>query len=319
MSMGENTTQVTKLSTAVLPKKDQFEFWYSAMNQRGTRISIEPNDASAFTGIVKTTLVGDILISHMYCDANEVIRTPSHINQDTELYYIVHLPLANQLTLTANGEVTEVAAGSLVILNTEFPIIASQAARNLISLKIPVTSLPELTLEQAILGFSFNQIPFYVKRLLISIAHQAFAKPMTMVEQVECRESILGSLTALVTNKDTQIPYMKQFLFGEVCRFVDANYASSISLEQVAHKLQISKIYIHKILASKGMTFRELLTQRRMQGAIGKMLDKNKHFTRFSDIALDVGYKNPSHFTKAFNKQFNMAPFQFYKSFNLFA
>lgn len=84
---------------------------------------------------------------------------------------------------------------------------------------------------------------------------------------------------------------------------------SSFSVEMLAEELAISRSGLQKkIQALVGETPGDLIRRIRLKKAAE--LIKNK-FGNLSEIALEVGYNNPVHFSEAFKRQFGTTPSQF--------
>ncbi|MBE0571459.1 MAG: response regulator [Ignavibacteriaceae bacterium] len=90
---------------------------------------------------------------------------------------------------------------------------------------------------------------------------------------------------------------------------------ASFSVEILAEELAISRSGLQKkIQALIGETPGDLI--RRIRLAKAAELIKHK-FGNLSEVALEVGYNNPAHFSEAFKKQFGVAPSQYLNNKNL--
>jgi AraC-like DNA-binding protein len=88
--------------------------------------------------------------------------------------------------------------------------------------------------------------------------------------------------------------------------FMDENYMYDLSLEEIAN-------FTGRSLASFKRDFKKVsslppqkwLIEKRLHAAYDKIYDENK---KISDVYLEVGFKNLSHFSSAFKRQFGHAP-----------
>ena len=87
---------------------------------------------------------------------------------------------------------------------------------------------------------------------------------------------------------------------------------SSFSVEMLAEELAISRSVLQrKIQSLTGETPGELIRRIRLN----KAAELIKHrFGNLSEIALEVGYNNPAHFSEAFKKQFGITPSQYLRN-----
>lgn len=96
----------------------------------------------------------------------------------------------------------------------------------------------------------------------------------------------------------------------EVLKFIADNYADEdISLNQLASHVNVSPNHLSMIFSQEtGNTFIKYLTDYRMNKAKEMLKCTNK---RGSEIALEVGYKDPHYFSYIFKKTQGMTPTQF--------
>ena len=95
-------------------------------------------------------------------------------------------------------------------------------------------------------------------------------------------------------------------LFEEATAIVEAEYASDLSLDDIARRVASSRRQLQRAYAEIGhTTFREHLTQVRMERA-AELLAAERLTVR--EVANRVGYRQPAQFAKAFRRHFGVAP-----------
>lgn len=93
--------------------------------------------------------------------------------------------------------------------------------------------------------------------------------------------------------------------------YVQANYQSQISLNDLASRLYLSNAYLSKYIKKNlGMTFVEYLNNIRLFHAVDELMYTNKNITH---IALDNGFPASAAFTKAFKEAYNESPSEYRK------
>ncbi len=84
---------------------------------------------------------------------------------------------------------------------------------------------------------------------------------------------------------------------------------SKFGIEAFAKEMAVSRTQLHrKLLAVTGLAPGEFLRSFRLKRAAQMLLEKRLSVTQ---IAFEVGFNSPSHFTKAFTQQFNCLPSEF--------
>src|SRR6187200_621143 len=98
-------------------------------------------------------------------------------------------------------------------------------------------------------------------------------------------------------------------LFEDATAIVDTEYASDLSLDDIARRVASSRRQLQRAYAEIGdTTFRDHLTRVRMQKA-AEMLSTRALTVR--EVAHRVGYRQPAQFAKAFRRYQGVAPSDF--------
>lgn len=88
--------------------------------------------------------------------------------------------------------------------------------------------------------------------------------------------------------------------------YIEDNIEESLSLESVSNHFNISKYYFHRLFsAMTGYTFNNYLLSRRLNTSV--YLIQNERLS-LTDIAYRLNFGTPSSFTRAFKRQYGIAP-----------
>ena len=99
---------------------------------------------------------------------------------------------------------------------------------------------------------------------------------------------------------------LRRSLFEEATEIVDREFASDLSLDDIARRVASSRRQLQRAYAEiGGTTFRDHLTRVRMDRA-AEMLAARAFTVR--EVAHRVGYRQPAQFAKAFRRYRGMAP-----------
>jgi AraC family transcriptional regulator, regulatory protein of adaptative response / methylphosphotriester-DNA alkyltransferase methyltransferase len=102
---------------------------------------------------------------------------------------------------------------------------------------------------------------------------------------------------------------LRTSLFHEANAIVEHEYASELSLDDIARRVASSRRQLQRAYAEIGnSTFREHLTEVRMRKA-AEMLATRRLTVR--EVAHRVGYRQPAQFAKAFRRYQGVAPSDF--------
>ena len=106
--------------------------------------------------------------------------------------------------------------------------------------------------------------------------------------------------------------YNKNYVVNRIINYLSENYEHKISLEQIAHNMYLSPVYISKI-------FKEETGESPINYLIKIRLEKAKEILLTSDngsiknIANQVGYDDVYHFSKLFKKYYGISPLYYRK------
>jgi YesN/AraC family two-component response regulator len=91
--------------------------------------------------------------------------------------------------------------------------------------------------------------------------------------------------------------------------YVETRLHTHVSLDQVAREAGMSKFHFCRVFKSElGLTFREFLARRRIARAVELLRDPDRSLT---DIYIEVGFKDMSHFSRVFRKLVGQSPSRF--------
>ena len=102
---------------------------------------------------------------------------------------------------------------------------------------------------------------------------------------------------------------LRSSLLEEANAIVDRDYASDLSLDDIARRVASSRRQLQRAYAEiGGTTFRDHLTQVRMERAADLLA--TRMFT-VREVAHRVGYRQPAQFAKAFRRHRGVSPSDF--------
>lgn len=88
--------------------------------------------------------------------------------------------------------------------------------------------------------------------------------------------------------------------------YIENNIEKSLSLDSVANQFNLSKYYFHRLFsAMMGCSLNQYLLSRRLNAAVKLIQNENLSLT---DIAYQLNFGTPSSFTRAFKREYGLAP-----------
>jgi AraC family transcriptional regulator, regulatory protein of adaptative response / methylphosphotriester-DNA alkyltransferase methyltransferase len=110
------------------------------------------------------------------------------------------------------------------------------------------------------------------------------------------------------TQRPTTIRH-RTSLFEDAVAIVESEYATELSLDDIARRVASSRRQLQRAYAEIGeTTFRDHLTMVRMQKAAELLAGRGP---TIREVAFRVGYRQPAQFAKAFRRHHGMSPSDF--------
>lgn len=251
---------------------------------------------------------------------------PAHSHDFIELNYMV----SGQSNQILNGQTYQLPAGHLLVMDREviqmygymgtddllinILLDPQQIPANFTKLIEPANSFIRFLYNAlqtngdhtSLLIYNLNQVP-QTKLLFETLIYYA----MTNATPVNAREPLLAaSLAALpqptvdhVQELDNSANQIQQ-----IVAFIDQHY-QTVTLESLSAAFGYNKNYLgNKLKQSTGLSFTELLDQKRLVTAQNLLLNTN---LSLEVITLELGFKNPTSLFRLFNKLVGISPTEF--------
>jgi AraC family transcriptional regulator, regulatory protein of adaptative response / methylphosphotriester-DNA alkyltransferase methyltransferase len=95
-------------------------------------------------------------------------------------------------------------------------------------------------------------------------------------------------------------------LIAKVKQLIEASYAADLSLHEIASRCYVSPFYLQRVFKQvTQISPTQYLIKKRIEAA--KQLIEQPAFS-ITEIALQVGFKNPAHFSSVFSKEVGLPP-----------
>lgn len=125
------------------------------------------------------------------------------------------------------------------------------------------------------------------------------------------RDAVSQALRAVSRHQE---PRAGSTLFERVVAYIDRAFEDpDLSPTSVATALGISVRYLHLLFAQQGHTAAAWIRERRLSYC-RDLLGKATADVSVTDVALQAGFSDPSHFSRLFRQRFGMAPNQYRRS-----
>jgi AraC-like DNA-binding protein len=303
------------LDTARVPIPERFDYWSERVAEWFVPLRFERPDEDPFAGTVRAQAAGPLPIARIRSRAQRVQRTaPLDERRGGDVCYLV-LQLSGAGRAAQDGRSAELRVGDFAIVDSTRPFELSFAddfqqmcATVPHDLLLPRLASPDATTAVRVRGDSGAGA--LAGRTLRAFAAQAGSLDR---EGARAASEHVVALLALALGRSAAAaggagrPALLQAAIEEMERRLGD---PDLTPARVAAGISVSSRYLHLLFARRGTTFGRWLRERRLAGAHHELADPAWDHCSIASIAIRWGFRNPSHFARAFRARYGVPPVQ---------
>lgn len=306
------------LSTHELASTERRVLWADTLDATYCEMDVDWRDGmSPFEAELAVRPYGKLTMSLVKADPHTVVRTPAMIASDPNDDYLLCLITHGSVALLQNGREAVLEQGAFAILDatapfvvdgvTEFEQVVVRAPRELLDARLPPYTMHDVTGA----GFSGRAgMGRIVSRLLVELA--TTSDPLSTRSAASVADSALDLLVATIgdtapaSNSTRRVHHQD---FQSVQRMMERYlHDPDHTTTEISAELGMSVRYIHKLFSAAGTTPRTWLYELRLDRARTQLLTTD---LTVAEISEHVGFRDVSHFSRAFRRRFGASPAQF--------
>ena len=310
------------MSTARIPAAKQFAFWREAVCNDFLHIDCQRNSSLPFFGEVASTQVQRLTFSRIGV-RDEVsplryVRESSHIRRDTNEFVFLSLHLSGPCSISQDGRDANLKSGDIVCFDNSRPYSAIAAGAEQLMLHIPrdllvervgqtnritARAIPRSSPMAALVGNFLREVIPVIGRVTPATACRLVEVSLSLVTTAFAE----WTAQAVVNHDSARISHLYR-----AKALIEKNLSDpDLSPEAVAKACRISVRYLYNIFNEENTTVSEWIWQRRLEKSRRELSDPLSGDRSISNIALDCGFNNFSHFSARFKEAFSMSPSEF--------
>jgi AraC-like DNA-binding protein len=302
-------------ATDALPERDRFPVFCEEMFRRIVGCDIEQRESTPFRGVLDIRRAAAVSVANIAVTPADIIRNAGH-KTDGNDDIVVQLWQQGGAHLTQARRENPIKAREGVILdNTNIGRLCIEETSRFWTLTIPRARIANLAPNIVRLagtklagGFSFQLLLGYLER---TRAHDLTGDDRVarlfgdqIVDLVAFALGAEGEAREHVKRGGVRAARLTEVLHGIESRIADPK----LSAATVAAQLGVTPRYVHVLLEETGRTFSQHVLEARLVRAVELLRDPAKCDRKISELALEAGFADLSHFNRAFRLQFGDTP-----------
>ncbi|MCX5515471.1 hypothetical protein C3941_18115 [Kaistia algarum] len=307
-----------ELSTDAVPARERLDYWLQATNSLFPPTRLSRNSFEGFYGRVGSLQLGEVTLADIVSTSLEVSRTEAEIRASDDRWYELTIQIEGECAFAfeQDGRDLVTRPHSMVLYDSRRPYrMRLSGPYRQIALKVPRAALRERvpSVDRLIAQpIDATRIP---GRFIVDLAAGLCDRPGEIQPALAGRlETHLLELlaTALIgadpeTMSANSLAQVERIKAHVLARLDDA----ALSPRSVAAELGISLRRLYELFEAEDQPLARFIQAQRLDRIRRTLADPLKRGLPIATIAFDCGFKDFSHFSRAFRKQFGIAPGQY--------
>lgn len=243
------------------------------------------------------------------------IRSRERIEKEIDHFMVLMMVREGEVRHTQYGVTTKLSRGGVILIDSREAYrverLGSAASFNV---RVPFDLLRSaLPAPERFCGIAIDVrtgLNAIMSDLLMAIWRHA--ENSNMAEMSLILDRILNAISTMfesVRSRTYCIPSPRTLHYDRAVRFLDS-HLSDVELQpsRIASAIKVSTGHLHAVMRSHGTSIGKLLMDRRLEKSRRDLLDPELRSHTIAQIAMDWGFSDYAHFSKAFKKRFGVTP-----------
>ena len=298
-----------------IPPTDRLEVLRDFMAHTRIPLEIFPSDISLFRTRSRIAGLGSVGVQSTTGSAAAIVRTPRLAKDDTEPSLVIGVVESGSSSIRHHESASRLTPGDITAYWSLEPYaltFENDTVRHSYTVSLSTLGLPASIVRSQLgrrIG-SGSALGSVVAHHLTQLA--AAAPLLTRAERDALEQPTLDLIRVLLLNNGADSPTngpLGETIETRIMAHLELHFADpGLTIGAVAHAHGISERYVQLLLSRRGTTLGDWIRARRLTAAAESLSDPTKRFVTISAIALQWGFADHSHFTRAFRATYGVTP-----------
>ncbi|MBS7544079.1 helix-turn-helix domain-containing protein [Ancylobacter oerskovii] len=308
------------VSTTRLKGSDKFDCWREMARRSMVSVEIETPSPEAFDIAAKGVIQGEFTFGRIKCRPCTIMRNPDRAFDSSAESLLLFFVNSGTLMAEQSGRSCLLGAGDGVALATDRPYaLRIEGAHEVAAIRLPRHLIGQPPGEvEIITARNLSDVKVYGSTLF-SFANDICNAPDALDSFLLGRLglSFSGIFASSVPFLSNSAPHRsgapsRRATLDRVKSFVDAHMADPrLTPGYVAERMRFSSRYLAKLFEIEGTSLGRYIWDQRLDRAASDLVRGDGLARSVSTVAFSYGFKDPSHFSRAFRQRFHQSPSQY--------
>ncbi len=297
---------------------DRRDQWRAALADAFGPFEVHGGKPGHFAGRLRYARRASLQFNDLHYQGQQLERTAGNVSRLDQEFYTFGLPLAGPLAVRQQGREFQVEPGCVYLMNQSLPYQATALGAGgyrSLSISFPRSALSQR--DSRVGAFHKLRIDDGSPRgaMLASYMEHMF-KGMdgwSDAEVAELGERLIDLIVLFLvqpgqghaSESDSSVTVAHR---QRVLAYIRQHLADpELSPARVAEGCGISVAYLHRILRAGGLSAESFICDQRLERCHALLLDPRHRHRAISELAYQVGFSHPAHFSRLFKRRFGMS------------
>jgi AraC-like DNA-binding protein len=303
-------------ATTSVPPREKFDYWHDVVCRNLVDLDYGLIGDGPFEATFSGVMLGALNVSRVEASPHSASRSLDGIARTGSETLVIIFVLAGHLIAEQDGRIARLAVGEGTVCDAERPyLLHSDQPFEIACLQVPRQSVASgIGGLQRLMAMNFSEksnlcplVFSYVVRLVES------ASLLEGVTTEKISRNFVDLLSAMLAEISQTHPLplseYRSLALIRVKDFIERHFGDfELDPSMVAANLKLSQRYMNQLLESEGTSLSRYIWRRRLERTAQSLRDPALRSRSISMIALDNGFNDLSHFSKAFRQCFELSP-----------
>jgi AraC-like DNA-binding protein len=315
--MNASARNATLIRTASVESPRRLEYWRDMISSTFVALDCDAPSKRDFFGTLETTALRDVQFSRVVSDGQHVVRSRHRIRQSPGDYFLISVQRQGIGFVSQEDRVAMLSAGDFALYDASQPYeLNFQDSFEQLVLRVPrqylsrrIASPERLTA----VAFRVSQGPAAIASNFMSYLYDRLDN-LEAASLPAMHQALVDLLVAALSGNLTDgLPTANRLGMRQRIRsFVDARLCdSALDCGRIAAVHGISLRYLNKLFEDDELSLSEWIWSRRLEKARVAVECSPATGQSITQIAYAWGFKDPSHFSRAFKARYGVTPTAF--------
>lgn len=311
---GASFPEPVVLTTHELESTHARQLWAETLDATYCDLDVDWPETGDFAADLTARHLGDLLISTVRADAHTVVRSPAMVAADPCDDFLLCLVSRGEASVAQGTRSGLLRDGALAILDASRPFVVAAAQQfEQVVIRVPRQQFEARATPTALADVVGRPISADagIGRLLSTLVADVAAHhgQLSSISGAGVGGALLEMMTAAILEQHAPVTATDRAHADDLSAVQEAMLRQiddpDCTLANVAAGMGMSLRYVHKLFSASGWTPRSWLYEQRLLRARTLLLHSD---SGVCDIGARVGFRDPSHFSRAFRRRYGASP-----------